>query len=72
MSEKLQAGIDGAFRNEDEPMIEAVQIRIGGPDLWAHDPLLFATDTAAVRARRIVEKMISGEEKARVSDVVRS
>jgi phenylpropionate dioxygenase-like ring-hydroxylating dioxygenase large terminal subunit len=68
MSERVRAGVDSAFRSEDEPMIEAVQSRMGGSDLWAHEPLLFATDTAAVRARRIVEKMISSEQKGRVSD----
>jgi vanillate O-demethylase monooxygenase subunit len=71
MSEQLRAGIDGAFRNEDEPMIEAVQRRMGGSDLWAQQPLLFATDNAAVRARRAVEKLILSEEQARTAAVVR-
>jgi len=62
MSETLRVGIDGAFRMEDEPMIEAVQSRMAGTDFWAEQPLLFGTDTAAVRARRIVEKMILAEQ----------
>jgi vanillate O-demethylase monooxygenase subunit len=61
MSEQVRLGIDGAFRTEDEPMIEAVQSRMAGTDLWAEKPLLFGTDNAAVRARRIVEKMIASE-----------
>jgi phenylpropionate dioxygenase-like ring-hydroxylating dioxygenase large terminal subunit len=66
MSQQLQAGVDGAFRNEDEPMIEAAQSRMSGADLWADSPLLLMTDGAAVRARRIVEKRILAEEKAKV------
>ena len=61
VSEQVRQGIDGAFRNEDEPMIEAVQSRMKGADLWAEHPLLFATDGAAVRARRIVDKLILAE-----------
>jgi phenylpropionate dioxygenase-like ring-hydroxylating dioxygenase large terminal subunit len=61
MSTKLAGGVDSAFRNEDEPMIEAVQSRIGDKELFELRPLLLATDNGAVRARRILEKLMDAE-----------
>jgi vanillate O-demethylase monooxygenase subunit len=61
VGEQVRAGIDSAFRNEDEPMIEAVQHNMHGADLWAEKPVMLSTDNAAVRARRIVDKMIAAE-----------
>ena len=63
----MRAGIDAAFRNEDEPMIEAVQQNMGGADLWAEKPILLSTDNAAVRARRIVDKLIAAESASIVT-----
>ena len=72
MSEKLRAGFDSAFRTEDEPMIEAVQSRMAGTDFWAQQPLLFGTDSAAVHARRIVEKMILAEKERETMEASRT
>jgi Vanillate O-demethylase oxygenase C-terminal domain len=61
VSAKLAEGFDGAFRNEDEPMIEAVQSRMGTEELFSLGPLLLNTDKAAVRARRVVDQLILAE-----------
>jgi vanillate O-demethylase monooxygenase subunit len=63
---RVKAGIDNAFQNEDEPMIEAVQRNMGNADLWASNPVLLSTDNAPVRARRILEKLIASERPATV------
>lgn len=53
----IQKNILAAFVNEDEPMIEAVQGRMNGPDLLAQNPVLLAGDAPGVRVRRILEQM---------------
>jgi Vanillate O-demethylase oxygenase C-terminal domain len=58
---QLTVGFDSAFRNEDEPMIEAVQSNMGGVGLWDLGPVLLSTYNAAVRARRIVDNLIAAE-----------
>jgi vanillate O-demethylase monooxygenase subunit len=60
VSETLSAGFASAFENEDEPMIEAVQSRMGDQELFSLKPMLLSTDDAAVRARRIIEILASG------------
>ena len=64
LSERIQHGIDAAFRNEDEPMIVACQLRMGQADLMSLKPVMLTTDAAAARARRVLATMI-GEESAR-------
>ncbi len=44
--------IENVFRNEDKPMLETQQSRIGQNDFWSMTPVLQASDAAAVRARR--------------------
>ncbi|MBN8832439.1 MAG: aromatic ring-hydroxylating dioxygenase subunit alpha [Sphingomonadales bacterium] len=54
-----------AFRDQDEPMIEAVQARMGATgDLDSLKPILLKTDTAPVMARRILKEMIAAENDA--------
>lgn len=50
-----------AFEDEDLPMIEAAQQRMGGDDFWANRPVIFPEDAGAVRARRVLEKLIAKE-----------
>ncbi len=52
------------FHEQDKPMIEAVQTRMGSSDLLAHKPILLTTDAAAIRVRRMLKTMIM-EEQAR-------
>lgn len=60
----LFAGLDNAFRHEDEPMIRAVAERMRNRALFDCNPALLPLDEAAVRARRIVAKLIAEERAA--------
>jgi vanillate O-demethylase monooxygenase subunit len=51
----------GPFEHEDKPMIEAVARRMGGAELWSLKPVLLSGDAAAVRARRMLQALISKE-----------
>lgn len=61
--------LENAFRNEDEPMIEAQQKRMGATsDLMSLQPVLLKTDGAPVSARRILTRLIENEELPNSSD----
>lgn len=64
LSEKIRAGIDAAFRLEDEPIIVDCQARMGGAELMSLHPVLLTTDAAAVRARRLLSTLIVQENAA--------
>jgi len=62
VDEALLALFDKAFRQQDEPMIEAVQRRMGTvSDINDLDPVLLKTDAAPVSARRMLASMIAQE-----------
>lgn len=55
--------LENAFHNEDEPMIEAQQARMGAEtDVMALDPVLLKSDGAPISARRILAGMIAAEQ----------
>lgn len=57
--------LNTAFRTQDEPMIKAVQMRMGDTgDLDSLNPVLLKTDAAPVMARRMLKKMIADEQMA--------
>jgi len=64
IGEKIRQGIDQAFRNEDEPMVQACQERMSSTDVLSLHPVLLPTDVAAVRARRMLAQLIKAEEGA--------
>ena len=64
ISGMLHFGTQNAFENEDEPMIRAVRSRMRSNDLFAHKPALLPIDEAAVRARRVLKKLIDAEGAA--------
>jgi vanillate O-demethylase monooxygenase subunit len=51
-----------AFTNEDAPVIAAQQANMGTCDLMSLKPVLLETDGAALRARRILARMIADEQ----------
>ena len=55
-----------AFYNEDKPMIEAQQERMGNAEFWSLRPALLAIDNGAVRARRKLDKIIEAEQAGRL------
>src|SRR5262249_4520678 len=60
----IEAAVQQAFATEDEPMIQAVQERMNGEDLWSLKPVLLSTDGGAVRVRRLMQQMAEAEARA--------
>lgn len=64
LSELLAKGVDAAFKNEDQPMIEDCQALMGTTDLMSLKPVLLQTDAPAIRARRVLSALIAHEQGA--------
>jgi phenylpropionate dioxygenase-like ring-hydroxylating dioxygenase large terminal subunit len=61
--------LDTAFREQDAPMIEAQQRALGATsDLMSLKPVLLATDSAPVRARRKLAQLIEAEQRRAVQE----
>ncbi|WP_219894255.1 aromatic ring-hydroxylating dioxygenase subunit alpha [Aquisediminimonas profunda] len=56
-----------AFCEEDKPMLEKQQARMGTPDLWSLSPILLQVDAGAVRVRRKLDSLIAAERAAATS-----
>jgi phenylpropionate dioxygenase-like ring-hydroxylating dioxygenase large terminal subunit len=69
LAEKTVAGVEVPFTREDLPMLEQQQRSMGTSDLWSLKPVLLKGDASAVRARRVLEKMIR-EEMSRQSNII--
>ncbi len=54
--------VTGPFAEEDLPMLEAVQIRMGDADFWDLKPVLLTPDAPSVRVRRLLKKLIEDEK----------
>lgn len=62
IDEVMMAMFLDAFRDQDEPMIEAVQKRMGSvSNIDELKPILLKTDAAPVSARRLLAKLIAQE-----------
>lgn len=59
-SVRLQANMQKAFETEDGPMIEAQAQYMDGQTLEALKPVLLPTDSASLRARRVLLQLIEG------------
>jgi len=57
-SQRLQATIQSAFETEDKPMIEAQARHMGGQTQEQLKPVLLPTDSASLRARRVLRQLI--------------
>jgi vanillate O-demethylase monooxygenase subunit len=53
------------FEHEDLPMLEAQQARMGGQEFWSMQPALLPIDMGAIRARRVMERLIAKEAAQR-------
>jgi phenylpropionate dioxygenase-like ring-hydroxylating dioxygenase large terminal subunit len=60
-SRNSRAAVYAIFEREDKQMLEAQQQMMGTTDLWQLSPVLLATDAAAVRARRLLARLIESE-----------
>ncbi|MBO9377607.1 Rieske 2Fe-2S domain-containing protein [Sphingomonas histidinilytica] len=58
----LDQGFQLAFEHQDKPMIMAQHEAIGGEDFWEMHPVILEGDAGAVRARRILRKLIKEEQ----------
>lgn len=54
--------IEHAFSQQDKPMLEAQQRRIGEAEFWSLKPVLLAGDPGAVRVRRKLQQLITQEQ----------
>ena len=65
VDEALLNLFDLAFRQQDEPMIEFVQKRMGDvSDITKLNPVYLTTDTAPIAARRILTRLIEEEQRS--------
>jgi phenylpropionate dioxygenase-like ring-hydroxylating dioxygenase large terminal subunit len=62
-SKRFHAVIMNAFATEDRPMIEAQQRLMAGKSLEELRPVMLPSDTAAGRARQILDKMLAEQAK---------
>jgi vanillate O-demethylase monooxygenase subunit len=53
--------VEFAFSQQDKPVLEAQQRRIGDADFWSLRPVLLAGDAGAVRARRKLDALVEAE-----------
>ncbi len=62
-------GLMAPFRDEDLPMLEAQQRALGTREFWAMQPVMLSIDAGAVRARRIMERLIATDGAAADDDL---
>jgi vanillate O-demethylase monooxygenase subunit len=60
----LATTVQAAFHNEDKPIIEAQQRYMGARDITELAPVLLESDAAAVRARRIMSRLLQSQSKS--------
>jgi vanillate O-demethylase monooxygenase subunit len=60
----LEVALAQAFTQEDKPMLEKQQQRIGEAEFWDLQPVLLRIDGASTRARRLLEARIAAEAPA--------
>lgn len=64
IAEEQVAALNQPFSTEDLPMLEAQQTMMGDAEFWSLKPVLLTGDAAAVRARRVLDKLIADEHAA--------
>ncbi len=62
LSREHLAFTEYAFREQDEPMLEAQQENMGISDLMVLKPAMLQIDSGPVAARRVLEKLIAAEQ----------
>ena len=68
LSRAIAEGFQATFEREDKPMIAAQQALMNGREFWSLKPVLLQGDTAAVLARRLLEKAIANEQIEKKED----
>jgi phenylpropionate dioxygenase-like ring-hydroxylating dioxygenase large terminal subunit len=65
IAQRQTEAVRGPFVSEDLPVVEGQQAMIGDADFMSLKPVLMPGDAAAVKARRVLEKLIAAEESER-------
>lgn len=68
--EDMLAILRVAFDEEDKPMVEAVQLRMGDAELWDLDPVLLPYDAGSVRMRRKLQALIDQEQASGIASPI--
>ena len=63
-NEHVRGIIEHAFSQQDKPMLEAQQRRIGTAEFWSLKPVLLPGDAGAVRVRRKQQALVAKEQAA--------
>ncbi|MFM9972019.1 MAG: Rieske 2Fe-2S domain-containing protein [Burkholderiales bacterium] len=58
------------FKEQDQPMLEDVQRNMGTTDLMALKPVILQPDNMAMRARRIISRLLQEDAKAPLTSAV--
>lgn len=61
---QLDEGLRFAFEHQDKPMIVAQREAMEGAEFWSLNPLVLEGDAGAIRARRILRRLIHEEQTA--------
>ena len=64
LHDALQKGFEMAFEHQDKPMVLAQKDAMDGADFWDLKPVILPGDAGAVRARRVLRKLIREEQAA--------
>ena len=59
----VTAAVRAPFLNEDLPMLAAQQSHIGDADFWSLNPVLLPSDAPGVRARRLLQSLLTREQQ---------
>lgn len=65
MAEDQVQAIYQPFSEEDVPMLEAQQQMMGDTPFWDLKPVLLIGDAGAIRARRVLDRLLAAEQQAR-------
>jgi len=61
---EIRGFVEHAFAQQDKPMLEAQQRRLGEAEFWSLNPVLLAGDAGAVRVRRKLQQLVAKEQGA--------
>ncbi|MFK7734004.1 MAG: hypothetical protein AB8B48_20455, partial [Pseudomonadales bacterium] len=62
IDEKIKMGVGHTFKNEDGLIVADCAANMQSTDLLSHNPVLLSTDASAIRARRILKRLIDEEQ----------
>lgn len=65
LAEEQVAMVNVPFTDEDLPMLEAQQNTMGAEEFWDLKPVLLVGDAGAIRARRVLDRLLAAEQQLR-------